>query len=169
MVALKLGSKALDINHGTLPSTIWTIVEANTGIICACLPMLKTPLAKLFPSLFPFSSTTSGGSNTRSRHQAHTGNYAAWEHFDQAHQELVAQPDRSVRTPTRNNSNSEDLESNSILKTTNINVEYTEHGYPLGSLPQYNSSHGGPTSPLPANVGRIGPNGKAIGTTHSPF
>lgn len=33
--------------------------EANTAIICACLPMLKAPLARLFPRLFPRGSSGS--------------------------------------------------------------------------------------------------------------
>jgi len=28
---------------------VWTLIEANTGIICACLPMLKRPLTFLLP------------------------------------------------------------------------------------------------------------------------
>ena len=35
------------------------LAEANTAIICACLPMLKAPLARLFPRLFPRGSSGS--------------------------------------------------------------------------------------------------------------
>lgn len=50
-------------------STIWTTIEANTAIICACLPMLKSPLAALFPRLFPRGSADeySNGSNAAQR------------------------------------------------------------------------------------------------------
>jgi hypothetical protein len=41
---------------------MWTILELNIAIICACLPMCRMPLAKLFPRLFP--STGSSHPNT---------------------------------------------------------------------------------------------------------
>jgi hypothetical protein len=31
---------------------VWTLIESNLGIICACLPVLKQPLGRLFPRLF---------------------------------------------------------------------------------------------------------------------
>jgi hypothetical protein len=35
-----------------LASSVWTVTEENVAITCACLPMMWTPLAKLFPSFF---------------------------------------------------------------------------------------------------------------------
>lgn len=55
MMTLDQGSKARDQTYGTYKSTIWTTVECNTGIICACLPMMKAPLTWVFPKLFPQS------------------------------------------------------------------------------------------------------------------
>lgn len=55
MTTLDQGSKAHDQTYGTYKSTIWTTVECNTGIVCACLPMMKAPLTWLFPKLFPQS------------------------------------------------------------------------------------------------------------------
>ena len=52
MTTLKTGAQAEDTIFGTLNSTIWTTIEANTGIMCACMPMLKAPLMTLFPRLF---------------------------------------------------------------------------------------------------------------------
>jgi len=71
MTTLNASSKSLDQTYGTLNSTIWTTIEANTGIICACLPMLKAPLTALFPNLFPrgtYEGSYSDGSNGP-RHQ----------------------------------------------------------------------------------------------------
>lgn len=34
-------------------STLWTIVEENVGIICACLPMFRPFLSIVMPRLFP--------------------------------------------------------------------------------------------------------------------
>lgn len=74
MTTLKTGSTDPDTTYGTLNSTIWTAIEANTSIICACLPMLKSPLAALFPGLFPRGSSGaynhSSGSHGHSRRQA---------------------------------------------------------------------------------------------------
>jgi hypothetical protein len=41
-----------DPTWGPIPATIWSVIEANTGIICACLPMLRAPFVRLFGSLF---------------------------------------------------------------------------------------------------------------------
>ncbi len=57
MTTLKFSSTAPDPTQATMVSTIWTIVEANTGIICSCSPMLKTPLTRLFPHLFSRTGT----------------------------------------------------------------------------------------------------------------
>lgn len=70
MATLNASSKSQDLTYGNLNSTIWTTIEANTGIICACLPMLKAPLTALFPNLFPrgsYQCDYSDGSNTPRR------------------------------------------------------------------------------------------------------
>ncbi|KAL9610501.1 MAG: hypothetical protein Q9167_004810 [Letrouitia subvulpina] len=59
MTTLKVSSKAMDATYGTMVSTLWTTVETNTAIVCACLPTLKAPLAKWFPRLFSRSSGSS--------------------------------------------------------------------------------------------------------------
>ncbi|KAJ4855174.1 hypothetical protein CI102_1996 [Trichoderma harzianum] len=43
-----------------ITSTLWTIIEENVAIICACLPMCRIVLAFLFPSVF--GGNTSKGS-----------------------------------------------------------------------------------------------------------
>ncbi|KAK4982331.1 hypothetical protein LTR50_007767 [Elasticomyces elasticus] len=54
---------------GPIPATIWSVVEANTGTICACLPMLRGLLWGLFPRFFSDSDRSprsrSGGSSYR--------------------------------------------------------------------------------------------------------
>ena len=50
---LDAGSKAHDTTFGTLKSTIWTTIEASTAVVCACLPMIRTPIQKLFPKILP--------------------------------------------------------------------------------------------------------------------
>ncbi|KKZ67578.1 hypothetical protein EMCG_06637 [[Emmonsia] crescens] len=53
MTTITFGSKAHDRSQGTVTTLMWAMVECNTSIICACLPMLRTPLSMLFPNLFP--------------------------------------------------------------------------------------------------------------------
>lgn len=53
MTTIPFGSQAHDRSKGTVNTLMWAMVEANTSIICACLPMLRTPLSMLFPTLFP--------------------------------------------------------------------------------------------------------------------
>ena len=49
---------------------MWTVLEANIALICACLPMSRILLATLFPRLFPSSSH----SRTRTRTEGAYGN-----------------------------------------------------------------------------------------------
>lgn len=53
-----------DATAGTLISTIWTCIEAGLGIICANLPMLRTPLQRFFPRIFPTRAGTNELSST---------------------------------------------------------------------------------------------------------
>jgi hypothetical protein len=53
-----------DPTAGSLVSTVWTTIEAGLGIICASLPMLRTPLQRLFPSMFPSRSASNRISST---------------------------------------------------------------------------------------------------------
>lgn len=39
-----------------IASTLWTMIEQNVAIICACLPMCRKPLVLLFPSAFASAS-----------------------------------------------------------------------------------------------------------------
>lgn len=49
-----------DITYNFIRRGIWTLIEANLGIICACLPVLKKPLARLFPRIFDSTQKPSG-------------------------------------------------------------------------------------------------------------
>lgn len=51
MQQLDPGSTGTDIIYDTLGSTVWTVIEANTAIICACLPPLRVCIASICPRL----------------------------------------------------------------------------------------------------------------------
>ncbi|KAF1845979.1 uncharacterized protein K460DRAFT_312988 [Cucurbitaria berberidis CBS 394.84] len=57
-----------DPTWGPVPATIWSVIEANTGIICACLPMLRAPFVRLFGPLLG-SHTRRGSTGRRPSHQ----------------------------------------------------------------------------------------------------
>jgi hypothetical protein len=41
-----------DPTWGPIPATIWSVIEANAGIVCACLPMLRGPFLRVLGPLF---------------------------------------------------------------------------------------------------------------------
>ncbi|OLN96835.1 hypothetical protein CCHL11_02301 [Colletotrichum chlorophyti] len=45
-----------------IASTLWTLVEDNVAIICACLPMCRLPLTYIFPTYFTSKQGSTGGS-----------------------------------------------------------------------------------------------------------
>ncbi|MCJ1411838.1 hypothetical protein MMC19_005930 [Ptychographa xylographoides] len=51
VVTLPYASIGVDQPYDTLVSTEWTTIEANVGIICACLPMMRAPINRIFPRL----------------------------------------------------------------------------------------------------------------------
>ncbi len=62
-----------DATAGSFVSTIWTSIEAGLGVICANLPMLRTPLQHFFPRLFPSRSGTNQVSSTPSSSRSESG------------------------------------------------------------------------------------------------
>ena len=58
MTTLKTGAKAKDPTYFGVETLMWTGVETNLGIMCACFPPLRPILNKLFPW---FSRRTSAG------------------------------------------------------------------------------------------------------------
>lgn len=52
-----------------IPRGVWTLIEANTGIICACLPMLKQPLTIIFPRMFRGSTKDQSDRPSKDSHQ----------------------------------------------------------------------------------------------------
>ncbi|KAF1995169.1 hypothetical protein P154DRAFT_380442, partial [Amniculicola lignicola CBS 123094] len=41
-----------DPTWGPIPATVWSVIECNAGIVCACLPMLRQPFIHVFGPLF---------------------------------------------------------------------------------------------------------------------
>lgn len=49
---LAQSASSADPTQGPIPATVWSVVEANAGIICACLPMLRHPFLRIFGPIF---------------------------------------------------------------------------------------------------------------------
>ena len=144
MTTLDISSKSNDQTYGTLNSTIWTTIEANTGIICACLPMLKRPLTCLFPKAFPRqsgnSSYPSSGFRTLSRQRnSPVATYNnGWSHLDSKTQPPFSKSsDNTVVGKTSDGSDDmkygmerHDIPLASITKTSDVGVDYAndQHG-----------------------------------------
>ncbi|CRK23838.1 hypothetical protein BN1708_013818 [Verticillium longisporum] len=89
---LKFSTKTPDISYD-IASTLWTMIEQNVAIICACLPMCRLPLAFLFPSTFGSSSRQRssykyGGSNNSNNaaRSNNTNNMSSSQHSNSAWQ-----------------------------------------------------------------------------------
>ncbi|THC99528.1 hypothetical protein EYZ11_000988 [Aspergillus tanneri] len=52
ITTLDIATSHLDITWNSIGSSMWTVIESNLGIICACLPALRRPLAFVCPRLF---------------------------------------------------------------------------------------------------------------------
>ncbi|KIW12859.1 hypothetical protein PV08_08046 [Exophiala spinifera] len=75
LTTLYSSASGSDATAGSFVSTIWTTIEAGLGIICANLPMLRTPLQRMFPKLFPSrpgTSQVSGPSGRGNSGEGHT-------------------------------------------------------------------------------------------------
>lgn len=135
MTTLKAGSKSKDPTHGTYVSTIWTTIEANTGIICACLPMLRSPLSRVFPRLFlrdTQENTSQYAGGTRHPSRAGQTDSDCWGRFGSGkptytQSGTVASPLHGPRS-----SDEEIFGMAAINKTTEIRVDYGNHR-PSGS------------------------------------
>lgn len=66
-----------DLTWNFIPRGIWTLIEANAGIIGACLPIFRQPLALLFPRIFRSGAT----SRSRGHGSQHAGAYQLSDDF----------------------------------------------------------------------------------------
>lgn len=73
LTTLYYSAYGTDATAGSFISTIWTSIEAGLGVICANLPMLRTPLQHFFPSLFPSRSRTNPVSSIPSSSRSESG------------------------------------------------------------------------------------------------
>lgn len=84
ITTLDIATSAKDTTWNSIASSMWTVIESNLGIICACLPALRKPLSIFFPVLFGrFKTTAYGPEGKKSRktngiYDGSAGNSRAW-------------------------------------------------------------------------------------------
>lgn len=90
--------QSIDVSIGAVPTLNWSVVEVDTGIICACVPCLKPLSKKLLPGRF-FSSATRSKSHGRSRNAKGHGQEEDTEMVGIiAHDSMVAREDTTKTT-----------------------------------------------------------------------
>ncbi len=122
MTTLDQGSKAKDQNWGTLTSTKWTTIEANTGIVCACLPMLRAPLRCLWPTLCLMRRTNEGSSRLFSAGMHAPRQVNSWVKFGSDDGQEVQARAPIVPSPGHEAS----FAMNTITKRTDIQVGFDQ-------------------------------------------
>lgn len=60
MTTINIAATSPDTTYD-IASTMWTVIEMNVSIVCACLPMVRPLLVKVFPRLMPKSTTNKYG------------------------------------------------------------------------------------------------------------
>jgi len=88
MTTLNTTSKSPDPTY-EVGATMWTIIEINLAIICACLPMCRSHLQAFFPRLFP-------GNEIRHAASAKTLQYAGTSRNDWMPKSASKGPQASV-------------------------------------------------------------------------
>ncbi|KAM5351131.1 hypothetical protein ACJ41O_003854 [Fusarium nematophilum] len=56
VTTIDIAATTTDLTYD-ISSTMWTIIEMNVAIVCACLPMIRPLIVKVFPKLMPKSSS----------------------------------------------------------------------------------------------------------------
>ncbi|OJJ46500.1 hypothetical protein ASPZODRAFT_132578 [Penicilliopsis zonata CBS 506.65] len=125
VAVIQTSSQTYDESYDFLPRSVWTLIEANTGIICACLPMLKQYLVRFFPSVFDRSRQ-----RTTDRYQTGTG-YGQRSGNNHALQSLASgfRYTSSAKVQGREDATSEEMildgpDTPEIHTTTNFEVSY---------------------------------------------
>ncbi|KAI2617221.1 hypothetical protein GGS26DRAFT_585325 [Hypomontagnella submonticulosa] len=130
-----------------ISSTMWTIIEMNVAIVCACLPQIRPLIVRWFPKLMPaFSSNNieqpskraiyTGSNTSRSYLSNNSRNYskseeARWKRMNNGH---VIPDGANVSNFRRGETNSseeymlQDDRGLQIQKTVQYTVEYVPDG-----------------------------------------
>lgn len=122
-----------DSTYNFIERGMWTLIEANLGIISACLPVLKRPMSKIFPRIFGSTKKSSayygdGGDNSKgynlSNISANASHPGFWRGATRSHQVVsVSGPE----TTTSRKSDERHIITES-LKGSDLDSEVDSHG-----------------------------------------
>lgn len=113
----------LTLTGGPIPATIWSVIEANTGIICTCLPVFRHPLQLLFPKFFASQPSTNHYNPYVARHTPHL---TASERNLNDTQNDAWRDDRSSKDGFEMLTPDGQRNSHGITKVTDIKVSYDQ-------------------------------------------
>ena len=65
VTTIDIAATTTDVTYD-ISSTMWTVIEMNVAIVCACLPMVRPLIVKVFPKLMPKSSSNNAKYGTHS-------------------------------------------------------------------------------------------------------
>ncbi|EFW21820.1 conserved hypothetical protein [Coccidioides posadasii str. Silveira] len=154
--SLAASSNLQDVTWHTIGVSVWSTIELNTGIICACLPMIRQPLSFIFPNLFSASDRSNShpyehSYMTASRHKSRcdrsvpTANRNLTWTRDHADHVFIASVKPGARDGYMHRTESEenmidlermDANGNGIIKTTDVSISaFTRSDY--GSSPSH--------------------------------
>jgi hypothetical protein len=137
-------------------ATTWTILEAHIAIVCACLPMCRMPLAKIFPRIFRTLNTTPHATTGAFQHAGTSKNdwtpsQTGSKNARNQQTSVMAGPDggseefilndleaSQYREPLANK------EGAGIHKTTHISVKYDDNGSETSSTGPQKTQYGNP-------------------------
>ncbi|KAM5341226.1 hypothetical protein ACJ41O_015335 [Fusarium nematophilum] len=123
-----------DITYNFIERGMWTLIEANLGIISACLPVLKRPLGKLFPRVFGSTKKSSAyftgaGDNSKgynlSNISAHASHPGFWRGATRSHQVTSISGPEAIM---RRKSDERHIITTESLKESDLDSELDSHG-----------------------------------------
>ncbi|KAJ5753504.1 uncharacterized protein N7511_007657 [Penicillium nucicola] len=66
-IMLKLFAKSTNPSWDNAPGGYWSVIEIDVGIICLCMPAMRSLLSRLFPAVFGSTKGTSRGHTSSQR------------------------------------------------------------------------------------------------------
>lgn len=110
---------------------MWTIIESNLGIICACLPALRRPLSFFFPRIFSKLHKSSAGAGSHGNRSLPVDStpkkIEGWSVLDEAGSaDALAAEERDGVVERVQGAGSGSPARGEIRKTTRVVVRYDE-------------------------------------------
>ncbi|KAI9830157.1 MAG: hypothetical protein M1819_005834 [Sarea resinae] len=121
MTTLNITSKTPD-STWTLKSTMWTVVELNIGIICACLPTLRPIIAKIVPFVLGRTTDFLSSSGHRNFQRSRGHDRDGWGRMAKHNDSSSIPMDSSFRSSQDGIMDKQ----TGIMKTTEVSVHYDE-------------------------------------------